>query len=152
MISTDKQMHGYRARIGYTSPMAATEVFPYEFYRMVPKGVTLVLSTLAVLERTADEVDRSYDISLKAAQQIARTKIDLMVLGGVPINLARGTDPDAQIAEVEKQIGSASCDQYHGAEYCAEDAGRAQGCHRSPVHSRPGREVQRVPHAATAMT
>jgi maleate isomerase len=106
MITTlDKRKHGYRARIGYTSPMAATEVFPYEFYRMAPPGVTLVLSTMAVLERTADEVDRSYDISLKAAKEIARTKIDLMVLGGVPINLARNTDPEEQIRQVEQDIG-----------------------------------------------
>lgn len=39
-------MYGYRARIGYTSPPAATEVFPYEFYKMVPDGVTLVVNTL----------------------------------------------------------------------------------------------------------
>ena len=34
-------MYGYRARIGYTSPPSATEVFPYEFYRMVPRGARL---------------------------------------------------------------------------------------------------------------
>ena len=34
-------MYGYRARIGYTSPPLTTEVFPYEFYQIVPEGVTL---------------------------------------------------------------------------------------------------------------
>ena len=39
---------GHRARIGYTSPPLTTEVFPYEFYRIVPAGVTLVIATLAI--------------------------------------------------------------------------------------------------------
>lgn len=34
-------MYGHRARIGYTSPPIVTEVFPYEFYKMAPPGVTL---------------------------------------------------------------------------------------------------------------
>ncbi|HTH98332.1 MAG TPA: hypothetical protein VL574_13015 [Stellaceae bacterium] len=101
----DNRKHGHRARIGYTSPMAATEIFTYEFYRLVPEGVSLVLSTLAVLERNAEEVDRSFDMSLRAAKAIARTGVDLLVLGGVPINLARGTNPAEQIAAVEREIG-----------------------------------------------
>ena len=33
------RMYGHRARIGYTSPPLTTEVFPYEFYKVVPEGV-----------------------------------------------------------------------------------------------------------------
>jgi hypothetical protein len=36
----DTRMYGHRARIGYTSPPLTTEVFPYEFYKIVPEGVT----------------------------------------------------------------------------------------------------------------
>lgn len=85
-------MYGYRARIGYTSPPAATEVFPYEFYKIVPEGVTLVITTLAISQLNSDEVDRSYEISVRAASQMAETGIDLMVFGGVPINVSRGYD------------------------------------------------------------
>ena len=99
-------MYGYRARIGYTSPLAATEVFPYEFYDLVPKGVTLVMTTLAVADRTRDELERSYEISLQAAEDMARVKIDLMVLGGVPINLLRGFDHvDDLIRDTQAKIG-----------------------------------------------
>lgn len=99
-------MYGHRARIGYTSPPRTTEVFPYEFYRIVPDGVTLVITTLAIVELTGDEVDRSYEISLEAAREMARAGIDLMVLGGVPINLSRGYDNvDALIGDTEKAIG-----------------------------------------------
>lgn len=98
------RMYGHRARIGYTSPMAATEVFPYEFYMIAPPGVSLVLSTLAVLERSKEEVDRSYDMSLQAARELARSQVDVLVLGGVPINLARGSDVDGLIRDVERDI------------------------------------------------
>ena len=99
-------MYGHRARIGYTSPPRTTEVFPFEFYRIVPDGVTLVLTTLAIVELTGEEVDRSYEISLEAAREMARAGIDLMVLGGVPINLSRGYENvGTLIADTETAIG-----------------------------------------------
>jgi maleate isomerase len=99
-------MYGYRARIGYTSPLASTEVFPYEFYEVVPKGVTLVITTLAVIDVTPEEVARSYEISLHAAEDMARVGVDLLVLGGVPINVSRGYDHvDDLIRDTEAKIG-----------------------------------------------
>lgn len=99
-------MYGHRARIGYTSPPASTEVFPYEFYAVVPRGVTLVLTTLAIADLTPEEVAASYEISVRAAGEMARTGIDLMVLGGVPINLSRGYDNvDDLIRDTQSRIG-----------------------------------------------
>ena len=99
-------MYGHRARIGYTSPPAATEVFPYEFYKIVPDGVTLVVSTLPLVERTSDEVDRSYDVSLSVAHALARAGIDIMVFGGLPINVSRGFKNADQMAKAtEDEIG-----------------------------------------------
>ena len=83
-------MYGWRARIGYTSPPSATEVFPYEFYKIVPDGVTLVVHTLPLIDRTSEEVDRSYDHSLRIAKVMGRAGIDLMVFGGLPIVVSRG--------------------------------------------------------------
>lgn len=99
-----RDIYGYRARIGYTSPPAATEVFPYEFYLVAPKGVSLVVSTLAIVEMDQAEVDRSYEISLRAARELARSQVDLVVLGGVPINRSRGSDVDGLIRQVEDDI------------------------------------------------
>jgi maleate isomerase len=99
-------MYGHRARIGYTSPPAATEVFPYEFYKIVPDGVTLVVNTLPLVNRTGDEVDRAYDVSLNVAHAMARAGVDLFVFGGLPINASRGFDNAADMAtETEKEIG-----------------------------------------------
>ena len=99
-------MYGHRARIGYTSPPAATEVFPYEFYKIVPSGVTLVLNTLPLIDRTSDEVDKAYDVSLIAAHAMARAGVDLFVFGGLPINVSRGLQNAGDLArETEKEIG-----------------------------------------------
>jgi len=85
------EIYGHRARIGYTCPPLSAEIFPYEFYRLVPAGVTLVITTLTVIERSQREVDQAYALSLAAARELAAAGVDVVFLGGVPVNLARGT-------------------------------------------------------------
>ena len=98
-------IYGHRARIGYTSPPLTTEVFPYEFYQMVPAGVTLVITTLAIVVRSKDEVDQSYDISMKATREMAAAGVDIVVLGGVPINLSKGAaNAEQMIADLEAEL------------------------------------------------
>lgn len=98
-------MYGSRARIGYTSPPLTTEVFPYEFYKIVPEGVTLVVTSLAIVVRSKDEVDRSYEISMRAAREMAAAGCDIVVLGGVPINLSRGAEnAEAIISDLETKL------------------------------------------------
>ena len=85
-------VYGYRARIGYTCPPIIAEVFPYEFYRVVPEGVTLAITTLAVAKATSEELRTSYDISLRAAREMGAAGVALVVLGGAPVNMAHGYD------------------------------------------------------------
>ncbi len=99
-------MYGYRARIGYTSPPFLTETFPYEFYKMVPEGVTLVLTTLAIKRLTAEETARSVEMTLEAAREMGRAGVDIVVFGGVPINLSMGHDGLAEaMRRTEAEIG-----------------------------------------------
>jgi maleate isomerase len=98
-------IYGHRARIGYTSPPLTTEIFPYEFYRIVPAGVTLVVTTLAIVVRSKGEVDQSYDISMKAAREMALAGVDIVVLGGVPINLSKGaSNAEQMIMDLEAEL------------------------------------------------
>src|SRR5215469_11892675 len=111
--ATRANIYGHRARIGYTSPPLTTEIFPYEFYKMVPEGVTLVITTLAIVVRSKDEVDRSYDISMRAVREMAAAGCDIVVLGGVPINLSRGTANAQQMiddlqAELKIKVSSSA--------------------------------------------
>jgi maleate isomerase len=100
------KMYGWRARIGYTSPPLTTEVFPYEFYKLVPDGVSLVVTSLAITVRSKAEIDQSYDISMKAAREMAAAGCDIIVLGGVPINVSRGqANAEQMIVDLEKELG-----------------------------------------------
>ena len=83
-------MYGYRARIGYTCPPQIAEVFPYEFYKMAPEGVTLMITTLALTTRSKEEVSKSFDMSLDAIHKMKKAGASVVMLGGNPINVAHG--------------------------------------------------------------
>ncbi len=98
--------YGWRARIGYTSPPLTTEVFPYEFYKLVPDGVSLVVTSLAITVRSKEEIDQSYEISMKAAREMKAAGCNIICLGGVPINVSRGqANADQMIKDLEAELG-----------------------------------------------
>ena len=101
-------MYGYRARIGYTSPPIVTEVFPYEFYKMAPAGITLVLTTLMVARHTIDsgEAEESWQHTLRAAREMARAGVDIIVLGGGPVVYGGGgSGVDQAIRSLQAELG-----------------------------------------------
>jgi maleate isomerase len=123
-------IYGHRARIGYTSPPLTTEIFPYEFYRIVPDGVTLVITTLAIVERKPTEVEQSYEISLKAAREMAAAGVDIVVLGGVPINLSRGSEnAEAMVRDLATELGV----KVSSSALAQERAAKALGCRKVVV-------------------
>jgi maleate isomerase len=121
------KLYGHRARIGYTSPPLTAEVFPYEFYKIVPAGVTLVISTLAVTELSPAELDQSQAISMQAARAMVAAGVDIVVFGGVPINLRSGGDDGAaMIARLEAELGV----KVSTSAWCQEKATRTLGCRK----------------------
>ena len=121
-------VYGHRARIGYTSP-AATEVFPYEFYLAAPEGVTLVLTTLAIVDSGSDEVNRSYEISVKAAKEMAGGA-DLIVFGGCPSTCRAASTRRC----AHSRDGSRSRREGHDQSQFADGWLHAVGAKRSPLH------------------
>ena len=98
-------MYGYRARIGYTSAAPTTEVFPIDFYKMVPDGVTLMILTLQLGERL-DDVQLCRDACADAAKTFAECGADLVLLGGLPIKLSRGFgNLDDFLKQIEDRVG-----------------------------------------------
>jgi maleate isomerase len=99
-------MYGFRARIGYTSPPLASEIFPYEFYKIVPEGVTLVIATLDVWDHTTAEIQDSFGRSMRAARAMGEAGVDLIVLGGVPVLASQGLEKvDELVGTVERECG-----------------------------------------------
>lgn len=101
-------MYGHRARIGYTSPPITTETYPYEFYKMAPEGVTTVVTTLMVARHTTQsgELEESWNHSLRAAREMARAGVDLIVLGGRPVvSSGSGGTSQSTIEALESEVG-----------------------------------------------
>lgn len=67
--------------------------------------MTLASLTVHQTELTKGEMDRLYDESMRAAQALAKTGIDLLVLGGRPVLLSRGGDLDEITASLERDLG-----------------------------------------------
>lgn len=104
-------MYGYRARIGYCSPPLVTETFCYEFYKMAPPGVTMMITTLAITSLTShttnDDMAASHAKSLEAAKAMARAGATVVVLGGNPINQSRGVENlDSICEDLSREIGT----------------------------------------------
>jgi maleate isomerase len=98
-------MYGHRARIGYTVAAVTTEVFPIDWYKIVPDGVTLMMITLPLGDRSPEDVKKCFDISIEAAHTFASAGADLVLLGGLPINLSRGLALDDFLKKLEDDIG-----------------------------------------------
>jgi maleate isomerase len=119
--------YGHRARIGYTCPPRVAEVFPYEFYKMVPAGVTLAISTFTVVERSDEQIDQAYLMSLTAARAFAAAGVDLVFLGGVPVNLSRGhANAQAMLASLAAELGV----KMSSSVAAQEKAAKALGCRK----------------------
>ena len=123
-------IYGHRGRIGYTCPPLSAEIFPYEFYKLVPAGVTLVITTLTVIERNQSEVDAAYEMSTRAARELAAAGVDVVLLGGVPVNLSRGNQNAQEMlrmlaAELGVPVSSSVAAQ--------EKAARTLGCRKVVV-------------------
>jgi maleate isomerase len=104
--ATRHETYGHCARIGYTCPPLTAEIFPYEFYRIVPDGVTLVITTLTVIERSKSEIDQAYEMSMRAARELAAAGVDIVFLGGVPVNLSRGNqNAQDMLATLAAELG-----------------------------------------------
>lgn len=82
--------YGTRARIGYTCPIFLAEIFPYDFYKIVPEGITLITATASVWQGTSEEMKLSAEQSLRAAREMARSGANVVVIGGVPVGFAAG--------------------------------------------------------------
>jgi maleate isomerase len=129
-VNSRSDIYGHRARIGYTCPPLSAEIFPYEFYKLAPAGVTLVITTLTVIERSQSEVDQAYEMSMRAARELAAAGVDIVFLGGVPVNLSRGSETARDVlrtlaAELGVPVSSSVAAQ--------EKAAKALGCRKVVV-------------------
>lgn len=95
--------YGYRARIGSISPAAISEVKPYEFYQAAPPGTTLAFAELTITEMEESQLDRAIAGIVDAAEALARTAVDYIVIAGTPLVVLR---PPAFEADIVREVAA----------------------------------------------
>jgi len=89
-------MIGWRARIGFISP-ANAETSVYEFYKIIPEGVSLVTTCLSIKNLVSEEMELALKKVDEAAMDLAKSEVDFIVLGGTPPAVLKGIGGDQEL-------------------------------------------------------
>jgi maleate cis-trans isomerase len=79
-------------RLAYVTPHPLVDNVPYQFYRMAPEGVMLMLAGLDIADYTVEAVERELPLFWQHAEALARAGADRVVLTGVPVSAALGRE------------------------------------------------------------
>lgn len=93
--------YGWRARIGHIAP-AILDTSAEEFRKLLPEGVLHVGLTISepIQLLGAEQAAASFERMVDAGRRLAREKVDVIVCGGGPVALSRGSGGDAELAEL----------------------------------------------------
>jgi maleate isomerase len=98
-------MYGWRGRIG---SIAATpsDIFSYEFYKIMPPGFTIMQTTLSIHVMTAQELAAGFEATERTAMTLAKEGADVIILGAAPTLYDQGPGADKAISDrVSKATG-----------------------------------------------
>lgn len=89
-------------RLAYVTPHPLVDNVPYQFYRMAPDGVMLMLANLEIADYTVGAVEHELPRLWRHAEALTRAGADRVVLTGVPVSAALGRERvQAMIAEAK---------------------------------------------------
>ena len=95
-----------KKKIGYMSPRTVVENQAYEFYRLAPPAVMLVLVPAGLEEFSAKDVDRVTKPMDKMIDKLMDRKVDIVNWTGVPLPLLCGIEAhDALVDHMRKYTG-----------------------------------------------
>jgi maleate cis-trans isomerase len=91
-------------RLGYVTPHPIVDNVAYQFYRIAPDGVMLMLANLEIEDYTTAAVDRELPLFWKHVEELKKAGADRVVLTGVPVSAALGRERVLEmIAEAKKK-------------------------------------------------
>ena len=96
-------MYGWRARIGKISP-SRSDTFTYEFYKIAPEGVVLVLSGFTIFELVGNDIENAHRRIEESAKDLAKVGVDFIIAGGTPIFTYKGKGSDQEIIQRIKAL------------------------------------------------
>lgn len=81
-----------RKKIGYLAPLPVIDNQPYEFYRLAPPGVMMVMTPVGLGEFSKEDVERVYEPVDRLVDSLTERGVDIIVMAGVPLPLLIGIE------------------------------------------------------------
>lgn len=101
-----------KKKIGVMTPLPVIENAAYEFYRLVPRDIMLVMVPLGVREFTAKDVERVFEPVDGILDMMMGRGIDIVTQTGVPLPLLIGIEAhDRLLAHMAAHTGLEACSQ-----------------------------------------
>jgi maleate isomerase len=95
-----------RLKIGVLKPLSVVDNSAYEFYRIAPPGVMLVMIPVGLGKFSKDDVERVFAPLDSYVDQLMERGVDLIMQSGVPLPLLIGIEAhDRLIDRIEKRSG-----------------------------------------------
>jgi maleate cis-trans isomerase len=95
-----------KIKIGVLKPLSVVDNSAYEFYRIAPPGVMLVMIPVGLGEFSKADVERVFGPIDRYVDQLVERGVDLIVQSGVPLPLLIGIEAhDRLIDRIEKRSG-----------------------------------------------
>lgn len=89
-----------KRKIGVLTPLAVAENGPYEFYRIAPPGVLMVMVPCGIREFSQTDLDRVMAPLDQMVDALTQRHVDIIISSGVPLSLLMG--PQAHDAFLER--------------------------------------------------
>ena len=77
-------------RLAYITPHPVIDNVAYQFYRIAPDGVMLMMACLDIGDYTTEAVERELPLFWRHVEELAGGGADRIVLTGVPVSAALG--------------------------------------------------------------
>jgi maleate cis-trans isomerase len=120
MFESDVPKH----KIGVLHPLAVIDNSPYEFYRLAPPRVMLVMLPVGLQEFTAKDVERVFAPLDGYLDQLMERGIDLVMQNGVPLPILIGLAAhDRMVAHMAQYTGKPATTTVLSVVHAARDMG-----------------------------
>ena len=93
-------------RLAYVAPHPIVDNVAYQFYRIAPDGVMLMIADLEIADYTTAAVEHELPLFWKHVDELVEAGANRVVLTGVPVSAALGRERvQGLIAEAKKRTG-----------------------------------------------
>src|SRR5205823_4045414 len=113
-----------RLKIGALKPLAVIDNAAYEFYRIAPPGIMLVMIPVGLDEFSKEDVERVFAPVDKLVDQLMERGVDIIMQSGVPLPLLIGVDGHDRLLErIAKRSGKPATSSVLGVVAAAKHLG-----------------------------